>query len=926
MIQDRQASDPDLSPGSAWPIYKGVEPSQPDQVIVITTTQGLDFGRTMIDGEVASHFGFQLRFRARDDVVGYQKAMAVRSWMQRQVYADNITLDSTIYLIPCFSGIGQVLELGRDRPPTGRYICTLNAVVPIRVTPPPPPPPPPLAHFGYLLPQYPTQQVHSWSEALVLATGSLYVGGTMDESGVYTGQSSLAGCKFVCTVQKYTDAGILDYNFGTFGTWRYWHGGEDDELSGLHVQADGKLLVGMMSWTTTPSNSQKLYLMRIDGTTGLIDRFFGDRLANNRVTIYTNTFRNQAIVVHTQAAGQTTGCGEKPIVVYNEVVTIGADRIAFGRYQPNGGVDTTWGPTTIQAGLTIHQPPYKIQPKNHDCALSGYYGHNYVQASDGKYVVSGTHDISGGGNRVAAAFRVLADGSGTDSLFGANLGLNFQGSDSIFGATVDPGRGDAIFAGIITLSSGRLLAVGDTANGATRAGLMAMMTSVGAPYTTFNGTGNVTFTLGSLPSNFLFQPAAKTDESVLYAGGFCGDTNQTTIPSTHGLLVGRNADGSANSVLEVATGTTPANLHLIFDILEVTSASTFTVSGHQQYENTTVARSMIRRYAAGAPDLTFGDVSPTVTRPTAPTVVISSVDGVSSGSVTISGTVNPNGTTTIARLEIGQTDNYGHFRSGDFACGAGVSPVAVTLVINGLDSNTLYHGRLTALADSNPTGYGSVGVSGDMTFTTSAGTLTILDETFTGINSTDVRDHQAQTDRTGAQWHTVKGIGQIQSNKLQFMSDPGSGAGNKALIVQKDVRVAAVSADLFGLVFNGGNDGNQTFQGVYINAPHHGDGDGALSDGLYAAYVNGGLFGIFSRVGGSNTTLASLSFTPSVGASVDIHVNHDNAGHATATISSSTVTLTTSAVPSQLFNNTEAGIAFSYGLGDTVNRIRVTTP
>lgn len=142
MIQNGVASQvpPNGVPVLPWPAYANVLPPQPDEVIVVTETTGTDQGRTMFDGEMMSHFGFQVMVRGQDDQDTPQQALALRWWMQTGVPTQTVTLlnsDSVpvTYLIPCISGISQVHKLGRDRADTGRYKCTINAQVAVQVLP-----------------------------------------------------------------------------------------------------------------------------------------------------------------------------------------------------------------------------------------------------------------------------------------------------------------------------------------------------------------------------------------------------------------------------------------------------------------------------------------------------------------------------------------------------------------------------------------------------------------------------------------------------------------------------------------------------------------------------------------------------------------------------------------------------------------------
>jgi Bacteriophage minor capsid protein len=142
MIQNGVASAVSATgvPAGPWPVYVNLEPSNPDQIIFITETVGSDGGRTMIDGEMMSHFGFQVMVRGYDDKDTPQEAQYLRYWMEAGVNQQTVSLlnsnSVTVnYLIPCISGIGQVLKVGRDRPSTGRYKCTVNAQVAVQVIP-----------------------------------------------------------------------------------------------------------------------------------------------------------------------------------------------------------------------------------------------------------------------------------------------------------------------------------------------------------------------------------------------------------------------------------------------------------------------------------------------------------------------------------------------------------------------------------------------------------------------------------------------------------------------------------------------------------------------------------------------------------------------------------------------------------------------
>jgi hypothetical protein len=109
-----------------------------------------------------------------------------------------------------------------------------------------------------------------------------------------------------------------------------------------------------------------------------------------------------------------------------------------------------------------------------------------------------------------------------------------------------------------------------------------------------------------------------------------------------------------------------------------------------------------------AEDKTFVTKSP-------PIVSTSEAKDITSGAVTLSGTVNPKGTSTGYRFEYGTTTSYGQEIPAYpqlVNVGSGTAPIEVSQTVTGLESNTTYHFRLKA---SNF--YGAT-FSADRTFTT----------------------------------------------------------------------------------------------------------------------------------------------------------------------------------------------------------------
>ena len=103
---------------------------------------------------------------------------------------------------------------------------------------------------------------------------------------------------------------------------------------------------------------------------------------------------------------------------------------------------------------------------------------------------------------------------------------------------------------------------------------------------------------------------------------------------------------------------------------------------------------------------------------TPPTLATGSASNVGSGSATVSGTVNPNGTATY-HFDYGTSTNYGSRAPAppDPSAGSGTTPQTESTTLTGLSPNTLYHYRIEA-TNAAGTSYGT-----DQTFTTTgAGT------------------------------------------------------------------------------------------------------------------------------------------------------------------------------------------------------------
>lgn len=120
--------DPASGTSSNWPIFQGSESNAPDNVITTYNTTGQGQGVSLIDGEVFTHYGFQVRVRSGSDPEGYTKIASIRYQLAR-VLDRTVSIASSHYLIHKISNIGDPIQIGKDAPGSKRSLHTLNCTV-----------------------------------------------------------------------------------------------------------------------------------------------------------------------------------------------------------------------------------------------------------------------------------------------------------------------------------------------------------------------------------------------------------------------------------------------------------------------------------------------------------------------------------------------------------------------------------------------------------------------------------------------------------------------------------------------------------------------------------------------------------------------------------------------------------------------------
>lgn len=119
-----------------WQVSAEKERDSPDNTITVYDTDGADDGRSMVDGTIFYHYGFQVRVRGHSHQLGWRKANDIRTALAKNVSFTDVTVNDGIsagnYVVYSVVRIGGVLSLGWDDPNTRRHLFTVNALVTLR--------------------------------------------------------------------------------------------------------------------------------------------------------------------------------------------------------------------------------------------------------------------------------------------------------------------------------------------------------------------------------------------------------------------------------------------------------------------------------------------------------------------------------------------------------------------------------------------------------------------------------------------------------------------------------------------------------------------------------------------------------------------------------------------------------------------------
>jgi uncharacterized delta-60 repeat protein len=274
-------------------------------------------------------------------------------------------------------------------------------------------------------------------------------------------------------VVRYNADGSLDSSFDAFGVVTTNFGTGDDEAFAVAIQSDGKIVVAGDSYNGA---NLDIALVRYNANGSLDTSFNG----TGKVTTAIGTSHDEAFAVAIQSDGKIVVAGDS---------NNGADfDFAVVRYNSDGGLDTSFNGTgKVTTGI----------------GLSDDEAFGMSIQSDGKIVAAGSSN------------------NGTDIDF-AVVRYNTNGSlDTSFGTggyvTTDFGTGDDEAFGVAIQSDGKIVAAGESNNGADFDFAVVRYNTNGSLDTGFGTGGSVTTAIGPLHDE-AFGVAIQSDGKIVAAG------------------------------------------------------------------------------------------------------------------------------------------------------------------------------------------------------------------------------------------------------------------------------------------------------------------------------------------------------------------------------------------------------------------------
>ncbi len=322
---------------------------------------------------------------------------------------------------------------------------------------------------------------------------------------------------------RLTSTGALDGTFGTGGKVTTDFNGFNDQIHGVAVQTDGKIVAAGLSYDIW-NDLIDVVLARYN-TNGTLDNTFGT--GGKVITNFSNDDR--AFDVELQTDGKIVVAG---------LTRVGADESYFlARYNTNGTLDTTFGTggkvtTSVSGGLSsaerlVIQTDGKI-------VIAGNGGNNYIKVA--RFFANGTLDGGFGtsgvvspGLRNGGSVALQADGkiliSGTTGALTDQFGIvrllaNGEQDDSFgyFGSiNTSIGTNGSIPRDILFRNDWKIVLIGFTTNGANTDFALAQYHPNGTLDTGFGTGGKVTASM-TAGNDYGISGVVQSDGKILVAG------------------------------------------------------------------------------------------------------------------------------------------------------------------------------------------------------------------------------------------------------------------------------------------------------------------------------------------------------------------------------------------------------------------------
>jgi hypothetical protein len=114
-------------PTTTWPIFAGVLPSEPDNLICVFETAPQQDARIMVTGENQQHYGFTVQVNGKNRRAAFQKTRDIEHDFTRLFLDQQVTIDGQQYLVPSIPHC-IVIPMPKDSISPGVWSLNLNCL------------------------------------------------------------------------------------------------------------------------------------------------------------------------------------------------------------------------------------------------------------------------------------------------------------------------------------------------------------------------------------------------------------------------------------------------------------------------------------------------------------------------------------------------------------------------------------------------------------------------------------------------------------------------------------------------------------------------------------------------------------------------------------------------------------------------------